>query len=557
MQKMKFLLVLSLFLAELFVVAQVAPDKYFVEFKDKNGTPYSISQPEQFLSQRAIDRRNTQFISFTDEDLPVNPAYVQAVSATGVTVLNRTKWLNGVSIYTTDPAALAAVQALPFVKNVLKKSSSSARNEIPDKFLLENFPGLPVNVSSLMTKNTLLGFNYGPSYNQIHMLNGDLLHTSGYRGQGKVIAILDGGFLNADQIQVFDSLRNEGRLLGTKDFVEPGGNVFTANSAHGTMVLSTMAGNIPGQIIGTAPKASYWLLRTEDVITEFFLEEYNWVSGAEFADSVGADVINSSLGYTEFNEPTFNHTCADMNGNTTVVTRGANIAASKGIAVVNSAGNSGGSGWTCVGAPADGNEVLAVGAVDSLGNYAFFSSVGVDTAGRVKPNVASQGESALVCGANGFITRSNGTSFSSPIMAGMVACLWQAQPTRNRQDLLLSIEKSASHYLNPDSLTGYGIPNFQQALLILSVSEKQILNSVVYPNPFRDQLSVQFNGQKGEKTTLALYDVMGRMVGKWITSATEGENRLTLESLSGLIPGVYLLTIGTQTASTSLRVVKL
>lgn len=553
---MKFFLFFNLLIFSSFIEAQVAPNKYFIGFNDKNGTPYSITQPQQYLSQRALDRRNAQSIPVTEQDLPVNPSYVNQIKNVGVTILNTTKWLNGVTVYTNDHSKIQTILTFPFVKNVLKNVSQQPGMPRHDKFSLERQTS-PVKYNDA-GKSLLTGYNYGPSLNQIHMMNGDGLHNAGYRGEGKLIAVLDAGFSNVDIISAFDSLRNEGRLIATKDFENPGGNVFSIDASHGTMVLSTMAGNIPGEIIGTAPKASYLLLRSEDEATEYILEEYNWVSAAEYADSAGADIINSSLGYDVFDDPTYDHNCAEMNGNTTAVTIGANIAASKGILVVNSAGNSGGSGWTCVVAPADGNDVLAVGAVDSLGIYAPFSANGVDTSGRVKPNVAAQGQDALVCGGGGGIMTSSGTSYSSPLVAGLSACLWQAQPESNRNELFQSIERSSSHYSNPDSLTGYGIPDFEQALLILASPDKTKpnLSVTVFPNPFTENFTIQFNQEKGEETDFRLSDVTGKEISSWKFATVKGENYFTSPTLTSLNRGVYILSVYNNSTATSLRVIK-
>jgi len=310
------------------------------------------------------------------------------------------------------------------------------------------------------------------------------------------------------------------------------------------MVLSTMGANLPGELIGTAPKADYWLLRTEDGGSEYIIEEYNWVAGAAFADSVGADVINSSLGYTEFDDPSQNHTCDDMTGNTTPVTRGANIAAQRGMVVVNSAGNSGGSGWMCVGAPADGTDVLAVAAVDSNGNYASFSSWGLINGSYVKPNVASQGALAVVSWTDGTIVRSNGTSFSSPIMAGMVASLWSARPGLSASDLRRMVEQSGSQSGNPDTLLGYGIPDF---FLILGEQEQgaqKAAGAKVYPNPFSRTVTLVLTTGQEASLVAVLWSVRGEKV---FTSAPlacmQGQNRFELALPGNLNNGLYLLQI--------------
>ena len=322
----KLALASALFFLNVLVMAQVAPAKYFIEFTDKNGSPFSIDRPGEFLTQRAIDRRAAQDIQVTEQDLPVNPSYVQQVANTGVAVINRSKWFNGIIIQADDSTKLDTISALPFVKSIRKNNSKAVKPEpVADKFAGESSFLAAGDISGYKSLASPGNYNYGPSLKQIQMMNGDQLHNQGFRGEGKVIAILDAGFLKVDVLKAFDSLWQNNQILGTRDFVNPGGNVFTGH-IHGMMVLSVIGGNYPGEIIGTAPKASFWLLRSEDAATEYIIEEYNWECAAEFADSVGADVITSSLGYTTFTDSTMNHTCADMNGHTTPASRGANIA---------------------------------------------------------------------------------------------------------------------------------------------------------------------------------------------------------------------------------------
>ncbi|MCX6266493.1 MAG: S8 family serine peptidase, partial [Bacteroidetes bacterium] len=351
--------------------AQVAPQKYFIEFTDKANSPFSISRPIEFLTQRAIERRQRQGIAIIENDIPVNQEYINGVMQFAVQVLTRSKWFNGITIYCQNPLTIDSILQLPFVNRITKNKfiDDIYTSNSVDKFKLEEVSHEVIE-SSLFPH--IFGYfgnassSYGPSYNQIHMLNGDSLHKLGYNGEGKVIAVLDAGFLRVDVLAAFDSLRANNQILGTRDFVVPGNDVYQENE-HGMEVLSCMGANLPGLMIGTAPKAKFWLLRSEDVGSENLIEEYNWVSAAEFADSAGADIINSSLGYTIFDNASLSHQCEDMNGNTTPVTRGANLAFSKGMIVVSSAGNSGAGAWKCVSSPADGSCVLAIAAVDSNG----------------------------------------------------------------------------------------------------------------------------------------------------------------------------------------------
>jgi len=461
---------ISAFLLSFITMAQVAPDKYWIKFTDKNNSPYSIENPEAFLTQKSIDRRIAQGISIEANDLPVNPSYITAVVNTGATLLNVSKWYNSVTIFTDDPTVIIAINALSFVLSTNKVSSGiSASGKISEKPFFENESEKEIAESDLIKRNSSgQGYDYGQAYNQINMLNGIALHDIGFYGKGMIIAVLDAGFLNADILSAFDSLWINNQILGYRDFVDPiNPNIFGSHS-HGTSVLSTMGANLPAQMVGTAPQANYWLLRSEDAPTEYLIEELNWVSAAEFADSVGVDIINSSLGYTTFDDPSQNHTYQDMDGNTTPITNGGDLAASKGILVVNSAGNSGNSSWQYIGAPADGDSVFSIGAVTSSGSYASFSSTGPTYDGRVKPNVVAQGSGSTIISANsGNVTSGSGTSFSSPITAGMIACLWQAHPDKKNTEIMEAIQQSASQANSPDMLLGYGIPDYFAAHSLL------------------------------------------------------------------------------------------
>ncbi|NOY51243.1 MAG: S8 family serine peptidase, partial [Chlorobi bacterium] len=356
-------------------MAQIAPDKYYVQFTDKDNSPYSIDNPSEFLTQRAIDRRAKYSIVITNQDLPVNPQYITGVAATGAKLLNSTRWMNGITIYTTEQSVLDAINALPYVESIAKMNDRTNTLDY-DKFKNESF-GDELKPDNLKESASISSYDYGFAINQIEQLNGVLLHDQGFRGEGMVIAVLDAGYDVVKTQPLFDSLWANDQILGSKDFVYTDANNVYAWHYHGRMVLSCMGANIEGLMVGTAPKASYWLLRSEDGASENIIEEYNWVSAAEFADSVGADVINSSLGYIDFDNPFWDHTYDDMNGSTAVVTLGADIAASKGIMVVNSAGNSGQNpGFPWIGAPADGFDVFSIGAVDGDGNRAEFSSIG-------------------------------------------------------------------------------------------------------------------------------------------------------------------------------------
>jgi subtilisin family serine protease len=322
--------------------------------------------------------------------------------------------------------------------------------------------------------------DYGDAYNQLEMLGGNKLHREGYTGEGMTIAVIDAGFYKVDELAVFSDLQNQ--ILSTYDFVDGNSNVYDDHT-HGMMVLSTMGGK--GEMTGTAPEANYILLRTEDVFSENLIEEYMWVCAAEYADSAGADIINSSLGYTTFDDALQNHTYEDMDGETAPISIGAGIAFSKGIIVVNSAGNSGNSSWNFIGAPADNFDVLSVGAVDENEEFASFSSYGPNADGALKPNVVAQGKNTVIISSSDTVRTGSGTSFSSPITAGMVACLWGAQPNQTPETVKDAIYKSADRYLNPDNQFGYGVPDYFSAYQILASNltipiESSLDNDVTY-----------------------------------------------------------------------------
>jgi len=557
----KIIISVSLLAITFNLFGQVAPGKYFIEFTDKNNNPYSIDRPDEFLSERALQRRQKQYIAVDSTDLPVTPLYMENIRSLGIIVINQSKWLNGITINLPDISLLDSIMKFPFVKKIHKNDLLIRDPEPPiDKYSSET-----ASMEEISTGGNLTGikvgtdmFNYGPSFKQIHMVNGDLLHQQNYRGEGKIIAVLDAGFLNADILPVFDSIHIDNRILGTRDFVVPGNDVYR-ESMHGMAVLSIIGGNLPGQLIGTAPKASFLLYRTEDANSEYLIEEYNWISGAEAADSAGADIITSSLGYTTFDNPDQDHTCADMSGNHTPVTRGANIAASKGMIVVASAGNSGGTNWHCISAPADGSCVLAVGSVDSLGNYSLFSSVGEATS-RIKPNVASMGERTVVAGSDGSIMRGSGTSFSAPIISGMMACLWQAVPSGSNYLLTRAVELSSNQVMNPDSMIGYGIPDFMKAMTLVGEEpEKTDLRVDVIPNPFLNYFTLLINSSKEQPVRVEIIDQLGRSILPVVsTKCRVGENKIYIcnSSLSVLKPGLYLIKIVMENGSSVHSIIK-
>ena len=437
--------------------------KYIIKFRDKGSNSFSFSNPAAYLSQKAIDRRTRYSIAIDSSDLPVTARYLDSIRLSGtVTILNVSKWLNAVSIQTTDAAALAKIRTFPFVQVVsgiaLRTTSAISGG---DKFEKEK-EQLPVQLKE--TGVTADFFNYGQSFDQVHLHNGEFLHNIGLRGQNMVIGMLDAGFNNYVTVKAFDSVRANGQILGIYDFVARDSSVNEDNQ-HGMQCFSIIAANVPGQFIGTAPKANFYLFRTEDASSEYPVEEFNWVCGAERVDSVGGDVISSSLGYGDkMTDPAFNHSYTEMNGNTTMAAIGADLAAKKGILVVNAAGNEGTNTWKYIITPADGDSVMAVGAVTTKGAVVNFSSYGPSSDGQVKPDVASVGAGTIIQYPNNSIGGGNGTSFACPNMAGLTTCLWQGFPEFNNMKIINALRQSGSKASTPDDRIGYGIPDVRKAL---------------------------------------------------------------------------------------------
>ena len=470
--------ILFAIIANLSVSAQ---DKYFVKFTDKDNSTYSIENPSEFLSERAISRRTKQGISITQEDLPVNSNYVKQVQNTGAIVDYSLKWFNGVVVTISNSNQLTSIQNLSFVSTTNKIYQSGVKGS---KLTYEKCKA----ISPEKKVPSTLELNYGNSSNQIKMMNGHILHNAGFLGEGIQIAVIDAGFWDVDSHQAFDSLRTRSRILGTKDFIYPNSNIYQEDS-HGMMVLSTMGGYIAGQLIGTAPRAKYWLIRTENASVEQIYEEYAWAAGAEFADSVGADIINTSLGYSNFDVESQNHPYSELDGSKTPITKAANIAATKGMVVVVSAGNEGNDDWYYISAPADSPNVLTVGAVDKYRNKAAFSSFGPTADGRIKPDVCAMGQAAVVASTSGLTGTNNGTSFSAPIMAGMVACLWQAKPTLTSTEIIQLVKTSSSNASSPNNSIGYGIPDFSTTVGV----DSEIIGSdkiSIFPNPFNNVIKL-------------------------------------------------------------------
>jgi serine protease AprX len=448
-------------------LAQAQLSRYLVKFKNKATTPYSFSNPTAYLTQRAIDRRTAYGITIDSTDLPITPRYIDSVRLAGsVTILNRSKWLNQISIQTTDASALTKINAFPFVEsvsNIAARSMVTIENTTPKFEALKNITDANVVARNQSTQDY---FNYGNTTTEIKLQNGDFLHNIGMRGQGMLVAVLDAGFYQYKTLPSFDSMNTNNQVVQTWDFVARDTSVVEDDS-HGMSCLSTIAGNIPGTFVGNAPKANFALYRTEESATEYPIEEFNWVCGLERADSIGAQIASTSLGYTTFDNATFDHTYSQMNGKTTTAAKGGTFAHRKGLLLFSAMGNDGNNSWKYLSTPADIDSTIAVGAVTSAGVVGGFSSYGPAFDGRVKPEASAPGVSVYVQSAGGSIVTGNGTSYACPKMAGLGTCLWQAFPEFNNYTIRDAIIKSGSIYNTPNDRIGYGIPDMKKAFVQL------------------------------------------------------------------------------------------
>lgn len=489
----------------------LAQPRYWIAFTDKDQTPYSVDQPSDFLSAEAIDRRERHGIPIDGKDLPVDPQYRDSIlDHPEVELLHSSNWFNAISVESADSLHMDTIANLGFVKE--KRRVRELR--VPEEALPEMYEEGRVKS---MDEEEWHGRSPDPgeATRQLAMLGMDHLHELGHRGKGVRIAVLDAGFPGVDEMEAFNHIFQDGRYIGGFDAVE--GHDFPFHSfSHGRSVLSILAGVKEGEFLGSAPEASYILCRTEEVGSEFRVEEHNWIAAAEFADSAGADILSTSLGYTTFDDSSMNYSPSDMDGGTTMITRGADLAASRGILVVNSAGNYGNSSWGIIGAPADGDSVLSVGAVNKDGELASFSSRGPTADGRIKPDVVAMGEGTAYIGSDEDVLNGNGTSFSAPLISGGIASLWSAHPQLSPMELFERVLQNSDRHENPDNDYGHGIPDFYG----LHLEEKGIeqVNSgrarvLSYgPNPFNKKLRLHIYSGKASSVRLNWWDMRGRKV---------------------------------------------
>lgn len=529
--------------------AQPVATCYRLSLADKQNNPYTIDQPSQYLSARALAKRARFSIPVTEQDLPVTPQYLAAIKAvdSSVRVLCTSKWMNTATVYCPDTTSLRQILDLPFVTGFLPvavyRLDTLQTPLAPDRETML----LPVAETD---RDSVVPYDYGSAYGQIAFHNGHLLHNLGFRGDNMLIAVFDGGWDGMDTVSFFRNVN----VCGTRDMMPYRNNVYEGHY-HGTIVTSTMCGNVDGLMVGTAPEASYYLIRSEDPYQEQLIEEDFWTAAAEIADSIGADVINSSLGYTDFTDfPQGYYSYADMNGTTSIASRAATILGQKGVVVCVSAGNQGAEEWHYISLPADAYDILAVGAVDTGGNVAYFSSRGPSSDGRVKPDIVSVGVNTACVWDTGMPGTANGTSLAGPVAAGLCACLWQALPEKTATELMQIVRESSSCYNHPNDSLGYGIPDFYAAYIRNATAIKDVSKTLpiqVYPVPCTDFIRIPNQEMNIER--VEIFSVNGQMLKSMRTDSVPLLNVDVRDLPKGLYVG---RTVGKEGSTGFFRMIK-
>lgn len=500
--------------------ALFAQSGYWVFFKDKN-TESALPA----LSPDALENRLWQNIALDERDFPVNQAYLSDLNQSGIRVKHPSRWLNAASVVMT-PEQAKAIENRPYVKSIHKIMPLMTAN-------------LEQRADSTLDSVMVNRYDW-----QLKMLGLDLLHDAGYTGKGVKMAVFDNGFKFVDQLSGFSHVFQENRVHYTYDYVDNDQNVFEECASggycrHGSWVFSIIAGIVPGQLQGSAPGADYFLFRTENDASETHQEEDNWVRAAEVADSLGAQIFSTSLGYFLMDTTDVSYQPSDLDGDKAIITRAADIAASKGIIVVNSAGNEGGSNWRTIIAPADGDSVIAVGAVNPYLIRASFSSQGNSADGRIKPDIMALGQATYIQDLSGTVVRGNGTSFSCPVLSGMMTCVRQARPNIPAYDLYKAMIASADRFRNPDSLYGYGIPNAGKILLETSSLTTSL---EIAPNPnsgvfytIIQNNSAAYNGE------IQIFDAQGKNIVQKNQFLPSGKQVNGMDI--SLEPGIYIMRL--------------
>lgn len=528
----RFIIGMLIVLASTSAYAQVEGWLYFV---DKPQAEQLIDEPQLFLSQRAVDRRALNEIPIDFYDVPLHSPYIDQISTIeSIEILAQSKWLNAVYLRIDE-------ENIP----LLLAQTAVERLQLANHLTL-----FPLEISCVDQWDEA---SYGLSWPAVSQLHLQQLHTASYTGNGVLIAVMDNGFERLNQIPAFSPMISEGRLLDMYNYVQRSTQVFE-QGAHGTMVMSTLAAYEPNALIGGAPHAEYLLYVTEDTTRETPLETALWIEAAERADYLGADILTTSLGYVDFDNTAYTYTYAMLDGQQLPISRAAHIAATRGLLVINSAGNSGNSNFPWIGAPADAADVIAVGAVTATGDLASFSSIGPSADGRMKPDLVAQGVANPVYMPNGDIAYVNGTSFSGPWIAAGFACLRQALPEATVAQLKAWVFESAHQYATPNNAMGYGIPNFSQALQLgtaaLEVNELAGVASLqVVPNPVGNKFTLYTH--QTDPYTIRIYDAYGRLLRSEIAQHSHWEM-----NTSQWPKGIYWLEVQAAAQRQHLQIIK-
>lgn len=521
-------------------------DRFAVHYKYKPQASYSFGAPEEFLLQRAIDRRIKEGVAVDSTDLPVSEKYQNMVTSMVEKVNYHSKWMNA-SVVVATQEQITEVANLPFIEKVelvAKGFNSTDQNGKKESFRI------PINLK--------VGSNKSYAYDfQNDILGIPDMHEEGFTGAGVMIAVFDAGFLHADKISGMDHLFEQDQILATKDFVDPDSDDVFRLDGHGTASLSLLAAYEESKLVSGAYDAQYILCITEDVSSEFRIEEYNWIRAAEFSDSLGVDIINSSLGYNLFDDPEMDYRKEDMDGKTAVVTIGASMAANKGILVISSAGNEGNGSWQTLTAPADADGVIAVGSVTNSLVRSSFSSVGPTFDGRLKPDLVAFGSGVTLWQWVESPNSSSGTSFTSPQIAALAAGLWQARPEWTREQLIKNLLNSGNMADSPDVELGYGIPNFLDAYYgeVLEIEKKKELDlAVVYPNPLEgNQLYIDYG--KGNQCHIRMINSVGQIISdqRLKRNSFRSPYELKIENAN---PGLYFIECKEEHQTRTFRLLK-
>lgn len=508
--KFRFQLFLFFCLGIVFAVSAQNATCYRIYLSDKNNTPYTVDDPSAYLSQRAIDKRTRFNIPITEQDLPINPQYKQQILDLHPQMqsLAVSKWMNTFTVYCPDSTVVPQILNLPFVDSVW-----AVGNYVLHDVSVAQYPDNPVSMIHSIPTSSRESIDYGEGLSQIALFDGIPLHEEGFLGEGMLIVVIDGGFFGIETTSFYQQLVNEGRFFGQyslmPDFVD---TLVSGSSTHGTIVTSTMAANTNAELVGTAPAASYAFIQSEWVGSEELVEEDFWANGAEIADSLGADVINSSLGYHNFPDfPQADVSYEDMDGQNSIASRCATILGQKGVIVCAAAGNEGNNEYYHIGRPADAFDILCVGACAADSIIAYFSSRGPSYDGRVKPDIISMGVQTACYYPDDMFSFADGTSLATPVAAGMCACLWQAMPDYTASEIMQMIRESGHLYDNPNPEYGYGIPDFYKVYTShVGINDHNPLKIRVYPNPVTDKLHL--TNLNGDIQSISIYNAAGQLV---------------------------------------------